>query len=98
MADVRVKVAEGKKLYWRGRDRTVGEIIEVPEKEARLIVALKKGSLVEGKATKVAEPQPVPATPELQNKVMTTESAADVAAPNSGPRRYSRRDMRASGE
>lgn len=91
MADVRVKVAEGKKLYWRGRDRTGGEIIEVPEKEARLIVAVKKGELVaDVKKTVVPEPSPPPPQ-EVQGRSLTAE---DESQPQQSGRRYKRRDLR----
>lgn len=79
--DVRVRISEGSKLYWRGRDRVGGEIIEVPEKEARLIVAVKKGELVEKPATqKLSDPQPVQTRGQKPETVTTP--------------RYRRRDMR----
>lgn len=86
MADVRVRVAEGKKLYWRGRDRTGGEIIEVPEKEARLIEAIKKGTRVQ------AEPVPEPKPRGYQTATVTQGGSG---GDKTEPRRYKRRDMRA---
>lgn len=109
MADVKVKVAEGKKLYWRGRDRVGGEIVEVPEKEARLIVAVKKGTLVASQPKEQQPKQPVPEPRPLRGRAMKAEESlpsqpvapmttenTESLTPRSG--RYSRRDMKAEGE
>jgi hypothetical protein len=107
LVDVRrVRVAQGYKLYWRGRDRTGGEIIEVPDKEARLIVKLRRGELVDNasKAMAVPEPRPRPVSHEdqgtgydsgavgheLQGRALKAEEPAVAET----PRRYKRRDMR----
>jgi len=79
------------------RDALEGEIIDVPDKEGRVLLALRRASLAPAEAA-TEKPVPAPA-PEAQAtsaqpvEPMSTETAEAVVAPKRG--RYMRRDERA---
>ena len=88
---MRCKVAAGKRIYFEGRDRVEGEIIDLPNKEARLNIALGRCTDAEAERTlRVADPRPA-RNVALQTDLLPDEG--DAAKPKG--RRYRRTDMRA---
>jgi len=83
------------------RDAEAGEIIDVPDKEAKVLLALRRASLAPAEAV-VETPVPVAPAPEAEPapadpaEPMSTETAGALVPPRRG--RYVRRDERAEGK
>ena len=92
---MRVRIAEGHRVYHEGADRLAGEVIDVRESVGRVLK--KMGKVVpagEERPLRVSEPQP--ARGDLLGRSLTSESPNDGDKPR-GRRsnRYDRRDMQA---
>lgn len=97
-----MKVRLTKKL----RKHCVGEVIDLPRKQAKLLVAIKRATLHDDQPEAVAAPpEPVVSDPVAQepahDEPESTESADDEPeiSPRTGlpKRQYRRRDMTAEG-
>lgn len=88
---MRLEVCEGQKVYFQGRDRIGGEIIDVPDKEGRLLKAIGRAKEPTKKnPLRVADPKPVARAPEAEQASLLSEGDSTKAR-----RRYRRTDMAA---
>lgn len=94
---MRCKVAPGRRIYFEGRDRVEGEIIDVPEKQGKLLIKLGRAANAEHeRPLRVADPQPARPlrAPETRDLLSEESSGSGAEEPKRRARRYMRTDMR----
>jgi hypothetical protein len=84
-------------MYCDSRQRYKGELFELPEQFAKVLVLIGKAENAEQEAQQPREPTPPPEPkpPPPPPQVMSTQSAEEIVESPPKKKRYMRRDMRA---